>query len=290
MNPYPTLSGSTQVVPIIGDPIAQVKSPDGITRIFAERGQNAVVVPLHIGADDLDLLISGLSVSHSVGGLIATVPHKFGLATHCGTLTDRAGFIGSVNVARRGTDGTWHGDQVDGAAHVAAIVASGGEPAGARVLQVGAGGAGSAIALALLEAGAAELALHDADPERRDGLIDRLQTRFGARVVAGSSDPAGFDIVANATPMGMRPGDPLPVDVRRLTTSTFVSDVVTKPAVPPLIQAARDLGCRTSTGTDMFAAVAVLIVDFLLADGPSNGASERDSNAPADFAHSQREI
>jgi shikimate dehydrogenase len=272
VNPYPVLSGETLVVPIVGDPIAQVKSPDGITRAFAARGRNAVVVPLQVSPDDLDALVSGLSPSGSIGGLIGTVPHKFGLAAHCATLTDRARFLGSVNVARRNTDGSWHGDQVDGAAYVAAILASGGDPTGRRVLQVGAGGAGSAIALALLEAGAAELALHDADPARRDSLIARLRTRFGDRVVAGTDDPTNADIVAHATPMGMRADDPYPVDVQRLKLNTFVADVVTKPAVPPLIEVAREMGCSTSTGADMFAAVAVLIVDFLLADGPLKGA------------------
>ena len=267
MNAYPVLSGETLVVPIVGDPIAQVKAPDGITRAFAARGRNAVVVPMQIASDGLDALVHGLSPSGSVAGIIATVPHKFGLAAHCATLTERARFLGSVNVARRNADGDWHGDQVDGAAYVAAILAAGGDPAGRRVLQVGAGGAGSAIALALLEAGAAELALHDADPERRDCLIARLRTRFGDRVVAGSDDPTGFDIIAHATPMGMRAGDPYPVDVQRLKPETFVADVVTKPVVPPLIAAARNIGCGTSTGADMFAAVSVLIVDFLVADG-----------------------
>ncbi len=272
MNPYPVLAGETLVIPIIGNPIAQVKSPDGITRALAARGRNAVVVPLQIASDNLDALVDGLSPSGSVGGIIATVPHKFGLAAHCATLTDRAGFLGSVNVARRNEDGTWHGDQVDGAAYVAAMVAGGGDPAGRRVLQVGAGGAGSAIALALLESGAAELALHDADRDRRDKLIARLRTRFGDRVVVGSDDPTGVDIVAHATPMGMRPDDPYPVDVQRLKPDTFVADVVTRPAAPPLIQLARGIGCGTSTGSDMFAAVAVLIVDFLLAGGPLKGA------------------
>jgi len=268
VNPYPQLSGETLVVPIIGDPIAQVKSPDGITRAFAARSCNAVVVPLQITAGQVDALIDGLTPSASIGGLIATVPHKFSLTPHCATLTDRAAFLGSVNVARRNDDGTWHGDQVDGAAYVAAVLGNGGDPAGARVLQIGAGGAGTAIASALLEAGATELALHDADPVRRDALIARLRERFGDRVTVGSSDPTGFDMVAHATPMGMRPGDPYPVDITRLTPSTFVADVVTKPAVPPLIEAARALGCGTSTGSDMFAAVSVLITDFLVADGP----------------------
>lgn len=270
MNPYPTLSGETRVVPILGDPIAQVKSPDGITRIFAERGCDAVVVPLQVAPTDLDALVGGLTVSPSVAGLIATVPHKFALATHCATLTDRARFLGAANVARRNPDGTWHGDQVDGAAFVTALLDAGGAPEGSRALQVGAGGAGSAIALALLEAGVAELALHDADRDRRAALVARLRDRFGGRVGVGSPDPSGFDLVANATPMGMRAGDPLPVDVAGLKPDTVVGDVVTKPAVPPLVEAARRTGCRTSTGGDMFAAVAGLIADFMLA-GPLRG-------------------
>jgi shikimate dehydrogenase len=172
---------------------------------------------------------------------------------------------------------------VDGAAFVAALCA--GKAAGAafsahdpegltglRALQVGAGGAGSAIALALLEAGVAELRLHDVDPARRDALVGRLRERFGERVTAGAPDPDGFDVVANATPMGMREGDPHPVDVTRLKPGAVVGDVVTKPAVPPLIAAARRAGCATSTGSDMFAQVAVLIVDFLVAEGPLAGA------------------
>ncbi len=276
MSKYLQLSGETLVVPIIGDPIAQVKAPGGVTDALVTRGSNAVVVPLQISVDHFDALLDGLTPSGSIGGIIATVPHKFGLARHCATLTDRGAFLGSVNVARRNADGSWHGDQVDGAAYVSAIKANGGDPAGRRVLQVGAGGAGSAIALALLEAGAAELALHDADPARRDALIERLRERFGHRVVAADAatnpvDPAGFGLVAHATPMGMRPGDPLPIDIGRLESDTFVADVVTKPAVPPLIEASRALGCGTSTGADMFAAVSDLIVDFLLADGQLKG-------------------
>ena len=267
MNPYPTLSGETLVVPILGDPIAQVRSPDGITRTFADRGCNAVVVPLQVAPADFDALIAGVSRSSSVGGLIATVPHKFELAAHCATLTDRAAFLGSVNVARRNPDGTWHGDQVDGAAFVAACRANGAKTEGARALQVGAGGAGSAIALALLDAGVAELTLHDADPVRLDALAGRLRDRFGDRVTTGPAHPAGFGIVANATPMGMREGDPLPVDIAGLGPDTFVGDVITKPAVSPLIAAARRIGCGTSTGGDMFAAVSGLIVDVLVEDG-----------------------
>lgn len=268
MTGYPTLSGRTLVVPILGYPIAQVRSPDGLTRTFADRGRDAVVVPLQVVPEDFDALVRGVSRSPSVAGLIATVPHKFALAGHCDTLTDRARFLGSANVARRGAHGAWHGDQLDGAAFVAAVRASGGVTEGATVLQVGAGGAGSAIALALLEAGVERLALHDVDAGRRDQLCARLAERFGDRVAHGSPDPRGYDLVVNATPTGMRGDDPFPVDVARLGPGTFVGDVITSPAVPALIEAARRLGCGTSTGGAMFDRVAGLLADFLLADGP----------------------
>ena len=183
------LSGETVVVPIIGNPIAQVKSPDGVTRRLASRGYNAVCIPLQANPGDLNALIDGLSVSTSIAGMIATVPHKFGLAERCATLTDRARLLESANVARRNPDGTWHGDHVDGVGFVAAVRSAGGVLEGARALQVGAGGAGTAIALALLEAGVAELRLHDADPARSEALVRRLSKRFGDRVSTGSPDP-----------------------------------------------------------------------------------------------------
>ena len=175
---YPVLSGETLVVPILGDPIAQVKSPDGVTRALVARGRDAAVVPMHVLPDDLDTVVRGLGPVRSIAGLIATVPHKFGLAAHCATLTDRAAFLGSVNVARRNPDGSWHGDQVDGAAFVAACRSNGARTRAARALQVGAGGAGSAIALALLDAGVAEL-----DAVRRRPRATRRTGRPAARPV-----------------------------------------------------------------------------------------------------------
>jgi shikimate dehydrogenase len=153
---------------------------------------------------------------------------------------------------------------VDGLGFVGAVRAQGCDPKGKRALQIGAGGAGSAIALALVDAGVNELAIHDEDNARRDSLISRLNTLGKARVVAGSPDPTGFDLVANATPAGMKPGDPLPVDVSRLSPSTFVGCVITVPAVSPIVEAARRRGCPTSTGTDMYNALQGAIMDFLL--------------------------
>ncbi|MEN9627602.1 MAG: hypothetical protein RJA10_829 [Pseudomonadota bacterium] len=258
------LSGATRVVFIVGDPIAQVKSPAGVTALLRERGTDAVCVPIHAKPQDLQAFIDVAERLPNVDGVLVTVPHKFAALPLCATLSARARSIGSVNMMRRGEGGRWHGDMCDGQAFVAAVAALGRPLAGARALLVGAGGAGSAIAHALADAGVAEIALHDADADRREALAARLGRYGAARVVAGSRDPAGFDLVCNATPLGMREGDPLPVEVDRLSPGAVVGDVVTLPAVPPLIAAARARGHAASTGSDMFAQVRVCIADFLL--------------------------
>ena len=153
---------------------------------------------------------------------------------------------------------------LDGIAFVAALRGAGCNPAGRRALLVGAGGAGAAIALALLDAGIATLAIHDADTTRRDALLDRLATHGAGRLGAGSADPTGYDIIVNATPAGMCPDDPPPVRTDRLTPAMTVGDVITAPEVTKLLAAARALGCPTATGIEMFTAGRDLIVTFIL--------------------------
>ncbi|MBU8536775.1 shikimate dehydrogenase family protein [Falsiroseomonas tokyonensis] len=257
------LSGATRLFVILGDPIAQVQSPGSLTRAFVARGHNAVLVPMQVAAAELDEVMRGLSRVGNLDGIVATVPHKFAAFAHCRTTTPRAGFLRSVNVLRRNSDGSWHGDMTDGAAFIDGLRQAGFAPEGKRALLVGAGGAGTAMALALVEAGVAALAIHDADAARRDLLLARLEGR-GAVLAAGSDDPAGQDLVANATPAGMRPGDALPVRVNRLSPDSFVADVVTSPEVTPLLAAARALGCGTQTGLGMYAAGREMMVDFLL--------------------------
>jgi shikimate dehydrogenase len=152
----------------------------------------------------------------------------------------------------------------DGLGFVAAMRAKGCEPQGKQCLLVGAGGAGSAIAHALVMAGAGRLAIHDDDSGRRTTLVGKLAGLGHCPVSHGSADPAGFDIVLNATPMGMKATDPLPLDVGRLRAAMFVGCVITAPAVSPLIEVARATGCVTMTGADMFDRVSTLMVDFLL--------------------------
>lgn len=259
-----TYSGATRVVFIVGAPIAQVKSPAGVTAALRARGADAVVVPAHVLPQDLPGWVDAVTRMPNCDGIIVTVPHKFAMHAQCTSLTPRARSIGAVNAMRRAAGGGWHGDMCDGEGYVAGLRKAGCEPRGRRALLVGAGGAGSAIAHALVDAGVASLAIHDADAARREALIARLQRYAALEPSAGSTDPDGMDLVINATPMGMRIEDPLPVEVQRLSRDTFVGDVVTVPARTALLEAARARGCGTLSGLGMFEAVCERLTEFYL--------------------------
>ncbi len=256
------LSGATRLFPIIGDPIKYVESPVRLTRTFGERGYHGICVPMQVPAEDLDAVMAGLTASRNVDGILVTMPHKFTAFGYCATSSERARMLGVVSVIRRNPDGTWHGDMLDGLAFVKAQVDHGAEPAGARVLLVGAGGAGSAIAIAMLEAGVRELIVHDADESRVNALLELVADLGRGRVIAGPPDPTGCDLVCNATPMGMEAGDPLPVDPALLTSSMFVGDVISGHGLTPFLAAAKAAGCKTADGGHMVEAAQDVMADF----------------------------
>jgi shikimate dehydrogenase len=258
------VNGATRLYIIVGDPVAQVQSPAGMTLAFAAKGHNAVLIPVHIAPADLAGLLQAKSHVGNLDGMIATIPHKFACYRFCSSASERAHFLGAVNIMRRSADGGWYGDMLDGMGFVGALRARGCEPKGLRALLAGAGGAGSAIAFALVEAGVRELAIHDTDATRRDDLIARFGKKTATPVTAGSGNPTGFELIVNASPAGMKPDDPYPVDAARLSFSMFVGCVITAPAVSPIVAAARRLGCRTATGIDMYETEQQMMLDFLL--------------------------
>lgn len=257
------LDGETRLYPILGDPVAQVKSPALLSAILAERGVNALVVPFHVSAADLAATVAALKSVRNVDGLIATVPHKAAMLALCDAPSERARLAGSVNVMRCRADGAWAGDNTDGQGYMDGLAALGFAVTGRPALLVGAGGAGAAVAYEILARGAADLAIHDIDTARRDALIGRLSERFAGRVRVGGTDPRGFALVADVTPLGMRAGDPLPVTAERLSAGQVVASAVTKPEITPLLAIAREKGCTTMPGRGMFDAQAALLVDTL---------------------------
>ena len=259
-----TLDGETRLFPIIGDPIRYVKSPQRLTAGFAARGHNAVCIPALVPEAALADVMRALALTRNVDGLLVTMPHKFKVAAHCATTSERTKLLGAVSVVRRNADGTWHGDMLDGLAFLKAQEDAGAKPAGARVLLIGAGGAGSAIAVALLEAGVRELGIPDNNKARAQYLLHVISAMANGRARLGPPDPTGCDMVCNATSAGMNIGDELPVEPGLLRGTMFVGDVIAGHGTTPIVQAAQAVGCKTANGDQMVEAIQQMMLDFML--------------------------
>lgn len=135
----------------------------------------------------------------------------------------------------------------------------------------GAGGAGKAIAFELLLAGVAELAIFDLDASRQQQLVEQLSQLQKGKVIAHDNNPNGFDVVVNATPMGMNADLSAAFQLEQLTENMAVADVVTSPAETPFVKHATQLGCVAVKGTDMFIKVRDLMVSFLLENQTVDG-------------------
>lgn len=243
------IGGATRLFAIVGDPVVQVKAPTRFNALFRARGIDAVMLPFHVAEGDLDAAMAGFRSLRNLDGVIVTVPYKFAFAALMDTLADTGRHVGAVNAMRREPDGRWTGDMFDGRGFVAGLVAEGHDPRGRSTLLIGAGGVGHAIAFALIDGGVGRLVLHDRVAERARALAARLGTFHADHpVTVGPPDPAGVDLVINATPMGMAPEDPLPVDAARLEPGCVVAEVVMEPARTRLLVAAAARGCAVQPG------------------------------------------
>ena len=237
----PPITGSTRLFAIVGDPIAQVRSPEMFNALFRAGDVDAVLVPIQVAAADLDEVLPRLQRLGNLGGMVITVPHKIAASRHVDVLLPNAQRVGAINAMARGVDGRWSGEMFDGHGFVAGLRAAGFEPRGRAVHLAGCGGAGRAVAHALGDAGARALTLFDVDPARSEALARQLASHHPGLSV-DAAPLAACDLAVNATPLGMASGDPLPFDPDALPRSTWIADMVMKPEITPLLEAARRSG------------------------------------------------
>ncbi len=257
------ISGKTTLIAHIGYPTESFKAPMIYNPWFEQQGIDAVVVPMGVKAEDYVAAFPSLFRLTNIRGALVTMPHKITTMGLVDELTPAAKIAGACNAVRKRDDGTLVGDQFDGAGFVRGVLRKGRALEGARVLVSGCGGVGSAIAASLAAAGVAQLSLFDASAASAKALAGRLTAHYPKLGVAtGSSDPFGYDVVVNATPLGMKQDDPLPFDVDRIAPSTFVGEVVMKSEYTPLLRAARDKGCAVQVGTDMLFEMIPAYLEF----------------------------
>ena len=247
-----SVNGASRLYGTIGDPIRQLRATAVMSQVFAAVGANAVWLPFEGGPALLPVMLKALAEMRNLGGFTVTIPHKTAILPMLGRLTTRAQAAGSVNLVKREKDGTLAGDVTDGVGFVRGLEAQGHRVKGASVWLVGLGGAGGAIAAALCEAGVGRLLVSELDDARADAALDRL-SRFYPDVPVANVDmpPKGIHYAINATPQGLRPGDPLAFDPMTLDHDTLVAEVIMSPVETALLQRARTHGRRIHHGRHM---------------------------------------
>jgi len=246
------INGNTDIIAHIGYPTHTFKSPMIYNPYFESAGINAVVVPMGCKPEHYRAFLKSVFTLENIRGALITMPHKVATVGLLDEVTATVRVAGACNAVKRLADGRLVGDMFDGAGFVRGVQRKGFELTGKRVLVVGTGGVGCAIAASLAGAGIAAISLFDVNTAGCEALAQRLQTHYPQiDVRTGSNDPAGHDLVVNATPMGMNEGDPLPLDVSRLSAETFVGEVVMRTEMTAFLQEAHTRGCRVQVGSDM---------------------------------------
>jgi shikimate dehydrogenase len=246
------INGHTEVIVHIGFPTHAFKAPMIYNPYFEQQGINALVVPMGCKAEDYPVFLRAIFKLSNIRGALITMPHKVSTLSLVDEVLPAAAIAGACNAVRLGPQGQLQGDMFDGEGFVRGVLRKGFKLQGARVLVAGAGGVGSAIAASLAAAGVAAISLFDMNPAAAEALAGRLRAHYPAlQVHTGSNDPAGHDLVVNATPMGMNEGDPLPMDVSRIAPGTFVGEVVMRTEMTAFLNAAQQRGCPVQVGSDM---------------------------------------
>jgi shikimate dehydrogenase len=269
------ISGTTDVYLIPGDPVEQVKAPEVFNLIFRTLGINAVLVPVHVKAGDIEGFVRSAFLAKNIKGMFLAIPHKslvMGLLSHC---NDYGRVAGAVNGIRRNANGELEGGLFDGKGLVSSLEYFGISYTGKRVLILGAGGGASAIAASLAIAGAkapAVIALFDPVPGKAQAVASHISAaaqsfghlRAGTTqlVAAASSDPSAYDVVVNASPLGLQAGDPLPCDVSRLAPQAAVVDILMKNQPTPLVKAVRARQLVAQPGFEMLIQQAPDYLEF----------------------------
>ena len=246
------IRGTTTLIAHLGYPTEAFKAPMIYNPYFEKYGIDAIVMPMGVKADDYAEVFQSVFRLTNIRGALITMPHKISTIPLLDEVSTTVKIAGSCNAVLRRPDGTLLGDMFDGTGFVRGVRRKGRKLDGARVLVVGSGGVGSAIAASLAAAGIGAIGLFDANPAATEALGGRLREHYPQLQIAiGGNDPVGYDIVVNATPIGMSDGDPLPMDVARIDPATFVGEVVMRQEITPFLRAAREKGCPIQAGTDM---------------------------------------
>jgi shikimate dehydrogenase len=252
------ITGHTQVVGVIGDPIVHTRSPAMHNAAFGALGMDWVYVPFHVHSSYLAQAIAGFQAL-GVRGINATIPHKEALVSLMTTLSPEAEFIGAVNTVLFEPDGRIFGDNTDAYGFVAAMEEAGIEPPhGGRAVILGAGGAARAVIAALVKIGVAEVVIANRTYTKAERLAAEVSRRTAIPAIGIPLDAEAMAIylkdcplLVNTTSGGMDGKDPLNLNGDLFGPQCVVYDIIYTPPQTPLLKAAAAKGCRVLNGLGM---------------------------------------
>lgn len=267
------INGQTEFLTLMGYPIRSVKAPMIYNPHLRKQKINMVLLPIEVKETDFADVFKAMTKISNFKGSLVTMPHKIAAIDLADELSVTAKIAGSCNALKISADGKVIGDMFDGEGFVRGIKQKGFDPQAKKAIVIGSGGVGRAIAASLAGAGVVKLCLSDINLESCKALAARLVAYYPQLEVSFClEDVAQYDLVVNATPLGMKENDPLPMDVTQLQAHQFVGEVVMKNDITPFLQAAKEKGCQIQVGTDMLFEQIPAYLEFF--DLPTTTAKE----------------
>jgi shikimate dehydrogenase len=258
-----SITGSMRLVGVLADPVAQVRTPQLLSEALAEVSQDVLCVPMHVSTATLGSALDATRSIKNVFGFVLTIPHKEQGVRFCDSVSDRVKLSGSVNAIRVEPDGRLLGDTFDGRGFVGGLRLAGYPVSGKRVLLVGAGGAAASIAVELMKEGISEMHLFNRTPERAERLAARLRPAFpDCRIGLAGAAPGPVDLVVNATSVGLRGDDPMPLNTERLAGAEMIAEALVPAQQTALGRAAHNAGVPYLDGRAMLQGQLGLLRDF----------------------------
>lgn len=246
-----TVTARTRVLTLLGDPVSHSASPVLQNAAFQAAGVDGVYVAVRCGSDDVAGFMRGLA--RAGGGGNVTIPHKEKAATFLDERSEAVRRTGACNTFWGDERGRVHGDNtdVDGFRRALRDFMEG-PVSGIRALLLGGGGAARAALLGLVQEDAEEVCIYNRTAERARAVARRIGGQK-ARVIqiARHLEGQDFDLVVNATSLGLNPDDPSPIDFAVLHRAGAAMDLVYGRHTTPFVRAAEDAGIRATDGLEM---------------------------------------
>lgn len=250
------ISGTTRIFPVIGWPVEQVKAPALFNAYFKRHHIDARVVPLKVSPDNYVATVKALMAIENIGGLFVSIPFKPLTLDAVDEATQRATIAGACNAVYRKEDGTIVGDLIDGEGFIRALTNTAGTTPldwpTTNAFVAGCGGVGKAIVAALGAQGVAQIDIFDTHAPSASDLLARARAAFPSTTFAiKEPTAAGYDLIVNATTLGMHADDPLPIPLDGISAHCIVADCGMKIENSKLLREAGALGCKTQKGKEM---------------------------------------